>query len=220
MQISVNDLVCFDDYTSTHPIRVDLVYAKAEHKDNMFKEAIYKADAKMWCHKDLAEITLKAAELIYKETGYLCDMKDALRPFEAQERMQKTAICQANPQWFEEPDRLFSPPGCGGHPRGMAVDLILITENGDEVEMGTPFDFLTEDKTNNPAARDYNNFPDQVLKNRKILENGMLDAAKHFNRDLLPLPQEWWDFRFPYDFTEKIDPIYNKNLPDSMKMLD
>ena len=218
-EIPSSNLVCFDDFVKTHPVRVDLVYADADHKDNIFGEAIYKADAKIWCHKDLAEITLKAAEIIFDKSGYICEIKDALRPFEAQARMQQTAIVKANPHWCEEPDRLLSPPGKGGHPRGMAVDLILVAEDGREVDMGTPFDYLTEDRKNNPAARNYIHFSDEVLENRKLLEDGMMQAAKFLGHQLLPLPQEWWDFRFPKVYTDGFKPILNKNLPESMKMM-
>ena len=219
MKISPDSLVCLDVYCDQYPIRIDLVYAQADHKDNIFKTAIYKSDAKLWCHKDLAEITLKAAEICYKETGYIFEIKDSLRPVEAQEKMQDTDIVRANPHWCEQPNRLLSPPGGGGHPRGMAIDIILVTENGDEVDMGTSFDHLSEDPMQNPAARAYIDFDAQILQNRQSLESAMLCAAHDMGRELLPLPQEWWDFRFPSHYTKTIDPIFDKDLPLDMRMV-
>ena len=61
-----------------------------------------------------------------------------------------------------------------------------INQNGDEVDMGTPFDFLTEDRANNPAARNYLQLDKTVLQNRKILEDSMMEAAKEAGLALLP----------------------------------
>jgi zinc D-Ala-D-Ala dipeptidase len=222
--ISPADLVALDDFTATHPIKIDLVYARPTHPDNMFKCAIYRKDAKMWAHRELAPIILRAAEICNKKTGWVFEIKDCLRPVEAQARMLETDIVKANPRWLEEPGRLLSPPGKGGHPRGMAVDIILIDKNGDELDMGTPFDFLTKDPAHNPAARHCVSFGEdevrnrQVLLHRRTLEEAMMEAAKEAGRELLPLPQEWWDFRFSKTYSETFDPIRDADMPEHMRM--
>ena len=218
-RIDSADLIAFDDFTQNYPILVDLVYADADHKDNIFTQAIYKPSAKCWGHKDMVHLTLCAAELCFERTGYIFEIKDCLRPIEAQATMMETEIVRANPQWTTEPDRLLSPPGKGGHPRGMAVDIILKDNKGAEIDMGTNFDFLTEDRTNNPAARNYANFSKEVLNNRQILEEAMMDAAIEMKRKLLPLPSEWWDFRFMPDETIGFIPILDKELPKDMQMM-
>ena len=144
--ISPADLVALDDFTTTHPLKIDLVYAKPEHPDNMFKTKIYRPDARMLGHRELVSIILAAAQICFKKTGWIFEVKDCLRTFEAQALMRDTDIVKAHPQWLEEPGRLLSPPGAGGHPRGMAVDIILVDKNGTEIDMGTRFDFLTEDR--------------------------------------------------------------------------
>lgn len=223
--IPASDLVIFDDFITTHPLRVDTVYAKPAHKDNMFKEAIYRQDARMVAHRDLAAVTLRAAEICYKQSGYIFELKDCLRPLEAQQKIIDTKIVRDHPQWLEEP-RLFSPPGKGGHPRGMAVDAVLIDENGDEIDMGTAFDYLTEDKSNNPAARDYADFGKgaaynkMVFENRQLLETSFLQAAQELGQTIWPLPQEWWDFRFSNDYTASFAPIRDADLPPALKMMD
>ncbi|MGM0421885.1 MAG: M15 family metallopeptidase [Pseudomonadota bacterium] len=218
-QISPDDLRCFDDLGAALPLRVDLVYARPDHKDNIFKTALYKPAAKLWCHRDLFDITIAAAQICYAETGYLFEIKDSLRVCEAQEKMQQTDIVKANPHWCDAPDRLLSPPGMGGHPRGMAIDIILIDANGDEIDMGTRFDYFTTDPACNPAARDYTDFHPDILNNRQILERAMLRAAKHAGHALLPLPQEWWDFRFMPDYSNQFAPLYDADLPEDKKML-
>jgi D-alanyl-D-alanine dipeptidase len=120
---------------------------------------------------------------------------------------------------------LFSPPGKGGHPRGMAVDIILVDKNGAEVDMGTPFDYLTADKSDNPAARDYADFGrgedynKMVRANRKILEDAMVQAARQLGKEIWPLPQEWWDFRFKNEYTATFAPVADADLPARKKMM-
>jgi len=213
------DLVALDDYAGKHPLRIDLVYAQADHPDNMFKCGIYKRAAKAWAHREFAPIVLRAAEICFATSKYLFEIKDCLRPVEAQAAMMETDIVKANPHWTQEPNRLLSPPGKGGHPRGMAVDIVLVTEAGDEIDMGTPFDYLTPDRANNPAARNYTNFSAEVLGHRKLLEDCMMQASKEAGKEMLPLPQEWWDFRFPYAYSNLYAPVSDKALPADMQMM-
>lgn len=216
--ITPDDLVALDDYASAHPLRIDLVYAQPQHPDNMFKCAIYRPDAKMWCHRSFAPIILRAAEICWQEHKYIFELKDCLRTTEAQALMAETPIVKANPQWLEEPGRLLSPPGKGGHPRGMAVDIILLRDDGAKIDMGTPFDYLTTDRANNPAARDYTKFSEEVLENRHILESAMMQAASELALALLPLPQEWWDFRFPAAHSSQYMPVSDAALPPAYRM--
>jgi len=218
IQILPEDLVALDDYVSTHPLRIDLVYAKPQHPDNMFKCAIYRAAAKMWCHRSFAPIILRAAEICWQSHKYIFELKDCLRTTEAQGLMAETDIVKANPQWLQEQGRLLSPPGKGGHPRGMAVDIILLRENGSQIDMGTAFDYLTTDRNNNPAARDYKGFSGEVLENRRVLEDAMMQAAKECALPLLPLPQEWWDFRFPPAHANQYAPISDAAMPPEYRM--
>lgn len=223
-QIPASDLQAFDDFTGVYPVAVDLVYAQADHRDNIFGCALYRPGAKLWGHKDMVALVLLAAEICHEKYGWILEIKDCLRPVEAQAAMQETAIVRANPHWMEEP-RLLSPPGGGGHPRGMAVDLLPLTENGEEVDMGTRFDYLSEDRSNNPAARDYTAFSADDAYNRMIIENrekltaAMLDSAAQNGMDLLPLPQEWWDFRFYPAYTKDFIPLFDADLPEEMQMM-
>ena len=223
-RIVSSELVAFDDFTGTHPIKVDLVYAQPLHPDNMFKTSIYRPDAKMWGHRDLVDIVLAASRLCFDRTSWSFEIKDCLRPVEAQALMGETEIVKANPQWLEEP-RLLSTPGNGGHPRGMAVDIILVDGNGEEIDMGTRFDSMTEERTNNPAARNYIHFSDdearnkRILANRSVLEESMMQAAAEAGRELLPYPEEWWDFRFPPSHSDLFDPIRDVDLSPEMRMM-
>jgi D-alanyl-D-alanine dipeptidase len=79
--------------------------------------------------------------------------------------------------------------------------------------MGTGFDHMDE-----TSARNYMGFKSDILENRKILENTFIQSAKQLNLPMLPLPSEWWDFRFPATYTEQFDPLHDKDLPPQMQM--
>ncbi|MGZ9108952.1 MAG: M15 family metallopeptidase [Micavibrio sp.] len=218
MVIPATDLIAMDKVAGDTPLRIDIVYAQARHPENIFGLALYRPDARMWLHRDFAEIVVRAAHACYTETGYVFVLKDGLRTIEAQAMMQETDIVKANPHWTQEPNRLLSPPGKGGHPRGMAVDIVLETESGALVEMGTRFDHLSKDPTSNPAKRGFEGISDAAKKNRQILEDYMVGAALALNRPMLPLPSEWWDFRFPGSYSEKYAPLSDHALPENMRM--
>lgn len=218
MVIPATDLLAMDTVAKDAPLRIDIVYAQARHPENIFGLALYRPDARMWLHRDFAEIVISAAASCYAETGYIFVLKDGLRTVEAQAMMQETAIVKANPHWTQEPNRLLSPPGKGGHPRGMAIDIVLETEEGALVEMGTRFDHLSKDPTVNPAKRGFTGISETATKNRQILEDYMVKAAQDLNRPMLPLPSEWWDFRFPGSYSEKYAPLSDRDLPENMRM--
>lgn len=216
--VTAADLVALEDYQISHPLSVDLVYAQATHRDNMFGGAIYRRDARMLCHRKFLPVILDAALLCHRQSGLWFELKDCLRTVEAQEMMRQTDIVKANPHWLEEPNRLLSPPGKGGHPRGMAIDIVLLDANGDEVDMGTRFDYLTPDPARNPAARSFRDLPADVLARRQLLEDCMMQAAASHDLPLLPLPQEWWDFRFPRDLYDLYAPVQDADMPPGLRM--
>lgn len=218
MVIPATDLIAMDSMAGDTPLRIDIVYAQARHPENIFGLALYRPDARLWLHRDFADIVIRAAASCYAETGYVFVLKDGLRTIEAQAMMQETDIVKANPHWTQEPNRLLSPPGKGGHPRGMAVDIVLETESGTLVEMGTRFDHLSKDPAVNPAKRGFAGISKAAKTNRETLENFMVKAAQDLNRPMLPLPSEWWDFRFPGSYSEKYAPLSDRDLPEDMRM--
>lgn len=219
--IDPNALVPMDSFAGEYPLRVDLVYAQADHKDNIFKSAVYRPEARLWLHEDMAKIVTRAAQLIFEQHGYKTILFDGLRTTDAQAKMLETNIVKANKHWTEGPSRLLSPPGRGGHPRGMAIDLTLETEDWHEIDMGTGFDALSPDgpgPETNRAHRDSPHISDEAAHNRDILTGFMMLAAKEAGLPLLPLAQEWWDFRFPADYYDQYAPLSDSDLPAEMRM--
>jgi D-alanyl-D-alanine dipeptidase len=213
LSIGPNDLMRLDDADN---IRIDLVYGNARHPENIFGTALYRPGAALWLHILFAPIVLEAARLLAERHNTGLILKDGLRTMEAQVAMQETAIVKANPQWCEGPSRLLSLPGQGGHPRGMAVDVAPY-----DLTSGAPWDMGTVFDTMHPSsARAYTGFHESVLIRRARLEKAFVDAAASSDLPMLPLPSEWWDFRFPASFSERYAPVSDNILPPHMRMAD
>ncbi len=203
-----------DLFCDARPLRIDLVYADADHPENIFGVAAYASAARLILHKDLARVVIAAARLLYTRHGWIIVLKDGLRTLEAQERLIDTDIVRANPQWLKEP-RLLSAPGQGAHPRGMAIDVSVLNKDGYPVDMGTVFDAMLPE-----SARAYEGFDREILDNRAALETAFTDAADSLSLPLLPLPSEWWDFRFPASYNRQFAPLSDRDLPPALKMCE
>ncbi len=216
--IKIEDLVCMDDYADTYHYAVDLAYARADNI--LFREQVYKSDAKLWLHKDLAEIVFEAAQTCYEEHGMRFVLYDGLRTIEAQESMSQTQRVRDNPSWLEPP-RMVSRPGKGGHPRGMAIDVGLMADDGSLLNMGCAFDTISEhtDEVRNLAHRKHAH-TDDILANREILNQSLLNAAKNQDKSLHMLRAEWWDFRLPLSVYREYQPVSEADLPEHMKLIE
>ncbi len=215
--IPAEDLLSLSAQALLFPLRIDLAYARGDNL--LFGERIYRDGAQLWLHKDLAAVVLKASSLAAARKVRLV-LFDGLRTTDAQERMLNTQAVRDNPQWLQEP-RLLSPPGAGAHPRGMAIDCTLETLEGEALDMGTEFDFLSSDPSpaRNPAHRQHPRLSDAARKNRALLDFCMMEAAKECGVELTGLPQEWWDFRLPAEIYGNYAPLSDEDLPPEIKML-
>ncbi len=109
---------------------------------------------------------------------------DALRPQRVQEQLW------ASLQGTDLLGYLANPVRGSIHSFGMAVDITLIDEQGNELDMGTPFDDLTE--LSHPRLE------------KKFLATGALTTTQIANRQLLRdamqcggwlgIESEWWHF--------------------------
>ncbi|MFD0861443.1 M15 family metallopeptidase [Sungkyunkwania multivorans] len=70
-----------------------------------------------------------------------------------------------------------------GHSRGSTVDLTIIDRNGDELDMGTPWDFFGVESR--PLSW---RITEQQRENQRLLRDLMMKNG------FKPLPTEWWHF--------------------------
>lgn len=215
--ISSDDLIPLNAFEGRFPIKIHMAYADEGYEDNHFK-GLYSENAKiMWAHKDLAPVILLGSLIANRLYGWTFDLKDCLRPVEAQEKM---AAYGYDPS-------LVSTPGSGAHPRAMAIDICPINANGHYVDMGTPFDYFVDDpRKDNPAARAYTKFAGSaeqvanICTSRSWLETSMRIAATSLQTRILPLPQEWWDFRFNKDIFDQYLPLREADLAPYQRVID
>lgn len=156
---------------------LDLRYATER---NVAGYPVYK-NSLCYLHKD-AITSLKKAINSAKKLGYKFKIWDCFRPFEAQQEFfdwnQKNfpnAIIFSNPK-----------NGLVTHCRGIAIDLTLVDNNGNELNMGTDFDDLTK-----KAYFVYDGISDEIKANRLILKKIMEDVG------FLSIKNEWWHFNLP-----------------------
>lgn len=102
--INPADLVDMSAQESAHPYRVEVAYACDDNL--LFGQQIYRSDAHLWLHQDLADIVSKAAADL-NDQGYCLILYDGLRTVDAQAAMLETRAVKENPHWLEEP-RLLS----------------------------------------------------------------------------------------------------------------
>ncbi|MGL2986143.1 M15 family metallopeptidase [Flavobacterium sp. RSSA_27] len=157
----------------------DMKYATA---DNFLKAKVYDCAACFLRWKTVKAL-LKANEKFIKK-GYRIKLFDCYRPLDIQKKM-----------WALVPNPIYvADPAKGSiHNRGGAVDITLVSLDGQEVAMGTPFDFFGKE-----ASHDYPFTDKKIMDNRKMLKKIMLqNGFKAFD-------SEWWHYNLVAGLTDKV----------------
>jgi zinc D-Ala-D-Ala dipeptidase len=163
-------------------IKVELRYATP---NNFVGRDLYSPLDCAWLHRDAAAaLAVAATRLKNTRPGLSLLILDALRPQRVQEQLW------ASLQGTDLLGYLANPKRGSIHSFGMAVDVTLIDANGAELDMGTPFDDLTQ--LSHPALE------------KQFLDAGALTATQIENRQLLRdamqhggwvgISSEWWHF--------------------------
>ena len=167
--LSVNDttFVNLKDYSQ------DFVYdMKYATNDNFLKAKVYDC-AECYLRYKTVKALIMANQRFLKK-GFKIKLFDCYRPLDIQKRMWTIV---SNPNYVANPSKGSI------HNRGGAVDITLVDLKGNELDMGTTFDFFGKE-----ASHDYSNFPDKIKKNRNLLRKIM--KKEHFNS----LDSEWWHY--------------------------
>lgn len=152
---------------------VDLKYATP---DNFLKKKVYPDSAKCLLRESVARRLVQAAKQLRAE-GFRLKLFDCYRPLRVQWQMWKI---------LPVPGYVADPRTGGNHNRGAAVDLTLVTRDGREVEMPTPFDTFTE-----AAHHGYPGGSAASRRHRELLRTAMEAAGFRKNR------MEWWHYDAP-----------------------
>lgn len=141
-------------------------------EDNFLKSKVYDCGT---CY--LRFKTVKAlieANKRFLKKGYRIQLFDCYRPLDVQKKMWEIV---SNPSYVANPSKGSI------HNRGGAVDLTLITLEGELVDMGTPFDFFGEEASHSYPLKDKT-----IRDNRKLLKKIMLKSG------FSALDSEWWHY--------------------------
>ncbi|WP_281752612.1 M15 family metallopeptidase [Neptunitalea chrysea] len=184
-----------------HPVAMDSVKPKLEMKDlelvpdttfvrladysdnfvfdmryatpnNFLKTTVYDC-AECYTRSKTAQQLIKANRSLLTR-GYKIKFFDCYRPLDVQKKMWKIV---PNPMYVADPAKGSI------HNRGGAVDITLVDSLGNELPMGTGFDFFGKE-----AHHTYTDLPQEVLDNRKLLKTTM--EAYGFKS----IESEWWHY--------------------------
>lgn len=157
----------------------DMKYATI---DNFLKQAVYDCPECYLRYKTVKSLIDANNEFMTK--GYKIKLFDCYRPLSIQKKMWQIV---SNPIYVADPNKGSI------HNRGCAVDITLVNSDGEELDMGTSFDFFGEASSHN-----YQNLSEEVKKNRAYLKEVMLKHHfKSFN-------SEWWHYNLVDGNLEKL----------------
>jgi D-alanyl-D-alanine dipeptidase len=163
-------------------ILFQLRYATA---DNFVGRDLYSPFDCAWLHRDGAEALEHAvAQLRLRDASLRLLVLDALRPQRVQERMW-AALQGTGLQIY-----LANPQRGSIHSFGMAVDVTLCDAQGRELDMGTPFDDLSE--RSHPVLEERflaeGSLARDAVERRCLLRDVMAEAGWQ------GITREWWHF--------------------------
>lgn len=167
-------------------ILVHLVYSTT---DNFLHEDVYGDLETCYLRREVAEKLANAqVHLEKKKRGFRLIVYDGLRPRDLQYKMWRLVKGTPQQEYVADPEQGSI------HNFGAAVDVSIVDEQGNLLDMGTPFDYFGERAQPHYEKRflKEGKLTQQQVDNRKLLRKTMEKAG--FNG----IPEEWWHFNaFP-----------------------
>ncbi|MGB5553298.1 MAG: M15 family metallopeptidase [Flavobacteriaceae bacterium] len=157
----------------------DLRYAT---DNNFLKAKVYEC-AECYMRVKTAKALL-VANSDFKKQGVKIKFFDCYRPNSVQYKMWEIV---PNPQYVANPVKGSI------HNKGGAVDITLVTLEGEELDMGTDFDFFGK-----MAYHDNLDLPQNILDNRKLLKETM---ERH---GFWSIRTEWWHYNLSAGSNDKV----------------
>ncbi len=171
----------WNEITSDEGIQLEIRYAT---NNNFTKKQIYGC-GRCFLRPEVAKKIKKLHKDIQSRYGFGLKMYDCYRPKPAQQKL-----------WDIVPNAMYvTPPKKGSmHNRGLAVDLTIVNENGEELDMGTEYDYFGQE-----AHRTFIHPNEEIQKNRDL--HRLLLEAHGFTG----IRTEWWHYSLKtvsYDFSD------------------
>ena len=161
----------------------DFVYDMRYATENNFLKAKVYDCAECYTRVKTAK-ALIAANKIFMEKGVKIKFFDCYRPNSVQYKMWEIV---PNPQYVANPVKGSI------HNKGGAVDITLVDLEGNELDMGTDFDFFGK-----KAYHDNLDLPETILTNRKLLKETM-EAHGFWS-----IRTEWWHYNLSTASNDKV----------------
>lgn len=164
-------------------VLVSLMYAGP---DNFTGAPLYGTLTKAYLRPEAAKSVAAAqSRLSELKPGYRLKIYDAARPMNAQKRMYNKVRGTSKARYVSNPAN-----GGGLHNYGMAVDVTIVDDEGNELDMGTAIDYMGREA--------------HIDNEEALVRNGKLTAGQVENRRLLrrvmrsagftTINSEWWHF--------------------------
>jgi D-alanyl-D-alanine dipeptidase len=151
-------------------------------EDNFLKTKVYDCAE---CFLRLKTVkALIIANQDFMKKGYRIKLFDCYRPLDIQKKMWKIV---SNPEYVADPAKGSI------HNRGGAVDITLVDLTGNELDMGTAFDFFGIE-----ASHNYANLPQKVKDNRQLLKSIMTQD------NFISFDSEWWHYNLMSALKDKV----------------
>jgi D-alanyl-D-alanine dipeptidase len=172
----------FRHLSSIAGIAVDLRYATP---DNFVGRDLYSPIDCAWLHRDAAAALEKAvAWLAAHRPDHHLLVLDALRPQRVQQQLWDALQGTELLGYIAEPSRGSI------HSFGMALDITIVGPDGQELDMGTGFDDLSE--RSHPALElallEKGEITEEHVAHRRLLRDAMFQAG------FFGINSEWWHF--------------------------
>lgn len=176
----------FVDLSKTYPV------LKLDHDRKYVQK---ESNSIFYCRRSVAEM-LKTAENELPQGIHLL-IKECYRPMEVQKTFfegYSANLRKEYPEWsnekvYDECSKLNAPIEVAPHTTGGAVDLILISDDGEEIDMGTHLN-ASPQKTNEAIFTNATNISKEAQANRKILIDVMTRVG------FINYPTEWWHWSY------------------------
>lgn len=172
----------FRHLSSIDGIAIDLRYATP---DNFVGRDLYSPIDCAWLHRDAAAALEQAvAWLAQRRPDHHLLVLDALRPQRVQQQLWDALQGTELLGYIAEPSRGSI------HSFGMALDITIVGPDGQELDMGTGFDDLSE--RSHPALElvllEKGEITEEQVAHRRLLRDAMFQAG------FFGINSEWWHF--------------------------